>query len=252
MVVKNLEPRSVILRSNFEVVPNVYALKRVGAGADGRVFRYGDKVLKILKYDINERKEKGLMTFDKAVYFQEELDLKRIVAPIDILLDKDGVYTGYVMDYLDDVTSPKKIGTPIYKLPSDFTCGQLIYSSSELEEDFSQLTEKKILARDLNRGSYIFTSDFMHLCDMDKYRMDCSRPGDLNKSALNFIIAKFLFYQMLKTGDYNKEQVKILNNWVKKSSNDRAFVRKLNEELKNDYRTSIGDFVEHKAKILLR
>lgn len=252
MRVRRLEPKAVILRNNLEMVPNVYALKRVGAGADGRVFRYGDKVLKVLKYDINERKTKGLMTFDKAIYFQEELNLKRIAAPIDTLLDEDGVYVGYVMNYLDDVTSYKKKGTPIYKTPSDFTCGHLIYSSSELEEDFSQLTRKKILAKDLNRGSYIFTSDFMHLCDMDKYRRECSNPKDLNKNTLNFVIAKFLFYEMLKTGDYDKGQIKELNNWVKKSSNDRSFLKKLDDEVKSDYRTPIGEFAEHKAKILLR
>ena len=101
-----VEHKQVVLRSTLEVIPDISALPRVGAGHDGRVFKFNDKALKLLKYDISLRKEKNLMTFSKATYFLDELDLKRIIKPIDILLDSEGVYTGYVMEYLDDVTYP--------------------------------------------------------------------------------------------------------------------------------------------------
>lgn len=209
---KGREERPIIFRNNLKVIPNIYDLEKVGAGHDGEVFRYGNKALKLLKYDIDARKIKKLMTFNKAVFFQDELELKRIVKPTDILLDIDGVYTGYVMDFLDDVTLEKKKGTPLYKVPADFTCGELVHASYELSDDFSNLTKNKVVARDLNRGSYIFTSNFMHICDMDKYSLSCQGADDLNKKALNFVIAKFLYYEMLKKGNYDKTQSKMLLN----------------------------------------
>ena len=90
---KNLDIRMPIFMSNVSVkIPNVFELKRLGAGHDGVVYRYDDLVFKLLKYDIDLRKQKDLMTFEKAYYFMENLDLKRIAQPIDILFDSDGVY----------------------------------------------------------------------------------------------------------------------------------------------------------------
>lgn len=246
---KFVEHKQVVLRSTLEVIPDISALPRVGAGHDGRVFRFNDKALKLLKYDISLRKEKNLMTFSKATYFLDELDLKRIIKPMDILLDSEGVYTGYVMEYLDDVTNPKKKDSPIYREPEDFCCGELINSMHDLIEDFNELTRKNVLATDINRGSYIFTTDFMHLCDMDKYQTGLVRVEDLNKSKLNYVIAKFLFIIMSKNLD--KDQLKKLNNWLKKVTNCRDFLELLECEIGTDYRTPISEFAEYKVKKIL-
>lgn len=164
---EKMSPKTVILKNNLEEIPNIYDLEKIGSGHDGLVFRYQDKVLKLLKYDINTRKVKNLMTFDKAIYFQKKLKLIRMTKPIDTMLDVDGIYTGIVMEYLDDVTTEKKKGTPRYKETGNFTCGDLVCSTNDLEEDFNELTKNRVQAKDLNRGSYIYTTDFMHLCDMD-------------------------------------------------------------------------------------
>ena len=240
------QSKQVIFRSDLSVVPNIYDLPKLGAGHDGRVFRFNNKALKLLKYDISLRKEKDLMTFAKATYFLDELNLKRIVKPIDILLDEEGIYTGYVMNYLDDVTDSKKKGTPIYREVSDFSCGELINSMHDLIDDFNELTKKNVLATDINRGSYIFTTDFMHLCDMDKYQIGLVRVEDLNKSRLNYVIAKFLAIVMSKNLD--KEQLKKLNEWLKKVINSRNFLELLESEIGTDYRTPIGEFAEYKVK----
>ena len=94
---------SVTIAGTSEVISNIYELEKIGAGHDGYVYRFNDRALKILKYDIKLRKEKRLMTFDKAIYFRNKLNLERIVHPIDILLDEDGIYTGYVMKYVDNL-----------------------------------------------------------------------------------------------------------------------------------------------------
>ena len=200
--------RTYVFRSSLEIVENIFALPRIGAGHDGYVFRLNNKALKLLKYDISLRKEKGLMTFAKAVYFQDELDLKRFTKPIDILLDEEGVYSGYVMDYLEDVTSEDKKDSPIHRSIIDFTCGDLIHAANQLEEDFAKLSKKKVLASDINAGSYIYTTDFIKLCDMDKYQVSSTDVTERNKSMLNYVLAKYLYYAMELSENLDKEQLK--------------------------------------------
>lgn len=128
---------SVTISGTSEIIPNIYELEKIGAGHDGYIYRFHDYALKILKYDIKLRKKRGLMTFEKATYFRNHLNLQRITQPIDVLLDEDGVYTGYVMRYVDDLTSVKKKGTPQYRNPGDYSCGDLVYSWEVLADDFN-------------------------------------------------------------------------------------------------------------------
>lgn len=242
---------SVTIAGTSEVVPNVYELEKVGAGHDGFIFRFNNKALKILKYDIHLRKEKGLMTFDKASYFKNKLDLQRITQPTDILLDSDGVYAGYVMNYVDNLTSEKKRGTPQFREPGDYSCGDFINSWEILEGDFEQLSDCGVRVKDINRGSYLYAYDFMHLCDTDKYELHSS-PRALNDSALNFTMAKFLAYEMEKTKEYDKSKKRVLNNWVKKCSNSNTFHRDTLSDIGSDYSAPISEYVDYKAKILLR
>lgn len=69
------------------------------------------------------------MTYEKAIYFQDKLDLKRILKPIHITLDEDDIYVGYVMDcYTID----------------DFYLYDLLNSISYLKDDFQNLTKNNI------------------------------------------------------------------------------------------------------------
>ena len=52
-------------------------------------------------------------------------------------------------------------------------------------------------AKDINRGSYIFTQSFLNLCDMDKYDTSISTGiNNLNNISFNFVIAKLLYLEM--------------------------------------------------------
>lgn len=243
--------KKIIIAGSSEVVPNIFELEKIGAGHDGYIFRFNDRVLKLLKYDINLRKERNLMTFDKAEFFRNNLDLERVTQPIDFLLDEDGIYSGYVMNYIEDLTSARKEGTPRYRQPGDFSCGDLISSTEILQSDFSKMSSKDIVVNDINSGSYIFASDFMHLCDMDKYYLG-KNANDLNKQRLNFVIAKFLYMEMVKTGDFSKEDKKLLNRWVAKQSNSRSFLSEVRSDIGTNYSASISDYVGEKAKTLIR
>lgn len=215
----------VTIAGTSEVIPNVYELEKIGAGHDGYIFRFNNQVLKILKYDINLRKQKGLMTFDKASYFKNNLKLQRITQPTDILLNSDGIYIGYVMDYIDNLASEKKRGTPQFREPGDYNCGDLISSWEILEEDFEQLSNHDICVKDINRGSYLYGYDFMHLCDTDKYELNTT-SRDLNYSTLNFTMAKFLTYEMKKTEAYTSDKQRILDEWVKNALVLGHFIKK--------------------------
>ena len=244
--------KTYVFRSSLEVVPDIFSLPRIGAGHDGYVFRFNNKALKLLKYDISLRKEKRLMTFAKAVYFQEELDLKRFTKPIDILLDEEGVYSGYVMEYLEDVTKEDKKDLPIYRTIVDFTCGDLIHTANMLEEDFAELSRKKVLALDINAGSYIFTTDFIRLCDMDKFQIVNNNVIEGNKSMLNYVLAKYLYHAMELCSELDKEQLKEINTWVKKMTNSRQFISSLEKEIGRSYSTPIREYAKEKVKTIIK
>lgn len=249
---KNLDIRMPIFMSNVSVkIPNVFELKRLGAGHDGVVYRYDDLVFKLLKYDIDLRKQKDLMTFEKAYYFMENLDLKRIAQPIDVLFDSDGKYTGYVMRFLDDVT--KDSHSPHYQVSGDFTLDQFSQSAQELEEDVSQLSSQKVMIQDLNRGSYIFTKDYLHMCDMDKFRIS-NRGGvsDHNRSCFYFFLAKALYFEMFKSGQFTSDELKTIRQWVRKSSNSTSFLKELLEDCHTNPTDTVSDYAKYLGKRYIR
>ena len=252
MKIENIQVR---LPGNRVVIDNIRSLEKIGAGHDGIVYKYNDLAIKYLKYDIESRKEKNLMTFDKVNYLIENLNMIRITAPTDILLNSDGIYVGYAMPFIDDLSSNKKIGTKEYKTPGSFLYWDLMHAIGDLTSDFEQLTASKIEAVDINRGSYMYASDFMYLCDTDKYKVKnkiSSSVDDVNLRNLNFTIAKFLFYEMQKSKLYTLDDLKILKNWVKKSSNSRTFIRELSNEMGTDYNQPISEYTEYKIKQLIK
>lgn len=250
---KNLEVRKpVVMSSVYKLIHNVHDLKKVGAGHDGVVYRYGDYVVKVLKYDIHERKAKDLMTFEKATYFVNHLHLNRVAQPVDILLDTDGVYTGYVMRYFDDVTKDPE--SPYYQTTGEFVMRDLLRSADELEVDVESLSQEKVLINDINRGSYIYTPNHLVMCDMDKFRVLSSGkfPSDQNRGALNFFLTKCLYYEMEKSGLFNKDERKKLIYWVKRSSNSRSYLNDLRRDCMSDPNYPIGEYAIEKGKMLVR
>ena len=243
--------KGIVFMANHNHIENVYALPHIGSGHDGFVFEYGDLALKLLKYDISKRSKDKLMTFEKASFFCRNLKLKRIEAPIDILLDEDGIFSGYVMHRIEDLASEKYVGTPIAKKPGEFTCGQLLWAASELGEDFSQLSSKGIKAKDINAGSFLYPADYVHLCDVDKYQL--SKDSSLereNMQKYRYTLARLLYLQMGQ--GCSKEELKALNTWVKRCSNNPAFVKELSSDIGSCFSEPISEFASHKAKVLLR
>ena len=243
MVRKFILPNEVVV-DNKEVISNVKELDKVGAGVDGILFRHNDKVLKILKDDFSNPNTYNLsMNYDKVLYFKDNLHLSRITNPTGVLYNVYGKYIGYTMDYLDDVVKHSK------KNINDFTCEDLNKSIIELQNDFDKLNKNKIVAQDINTGSYIFTKDFLHLCDMDRYIF--SEKTFLNKSSLNFIVAKLLYLEITKLDIYDKPQLRKLSRWVKSCSKSSSFLEELENETYSNKDASVLEFVSDKTVQIL-
>ena len=248
---KNLEfKKPIYISSVYHKIPSYTELEKIGAGHDGIVYRYGSLVYKLLKYNIQERKQKDLMTFEKVQYFIENVKLSHITQPIDILLDTDGMYIGYVMKYFDDIT---KKANPIYSTPGSLPMKKLEESISILREDVQRLTKAHIIIQDLNRGSYIYTEDGINMCDVDKFRIihNGRIPHDLNRASLNFFIAKALFYEREKSNQFSKDELKVLLQWVKKSANTSEFLKSLSKDCQKDPNYPIGEYAKEKGMMLI-
>lgn len=243
--------KGLVFMSDYEYIENIFALPHIGSGHDGFVFEYGDLALKLLKYDIGKRNKDKLMTFEKASFFCRNLKLKRIEVPMDILLDEDGIFSGYVMRRIRDLSSEKYVGTPIQRLPGDFTCGQLLWAASELGDDFSELSKKGVRAKDINAGSFLYPADYVHLCDVDKYQLtkDSSLERD-NMQKYRYTLARLLYLQM--SDGCSKEELRALNKWVKQSSNNSSFLGSLTSEIGGNFSDSISEFASYKVKSILR
>ena len=235
--------------TNFKEIPDVFSLERVGAGHDGFVYRDGDVVYKVLKHGIDGRKERGLMSFDKAMNFQT-LDVNRIIKPDDVLIDEDGVYAGYVMHYYEDLSKKDEEGI-VKKQIGEFTVEDFLISVSELCDDVSELTKRGIVIKDINRGSYIFSSDFLHICDMDKYFLNRGQALRINWNQLNFIVAKLMYFEKMEREGYFKDNEfaneinKRMNKWVSKSANSSNFIRTLETELNgSNLNSPLSEFVD--------
>lgn len=243
--------KGVTFMSNYHYIDNIYALPRLGSGHDGFVFQYGDYALKLLKYDIDTRTKSNLMTFEKASYFTKNMKLKRIETPVDVLLDEDGIFSGYAMRYIVDLSSKKFKGSSRYKDPGQFTCGDLLWAVEELGDDFSQLSDKGVAVKDINNGSFLFPVDYVHLCDTDKYFLGGSFVDSMNKVKYNYAIARLLYLEMMR-GGFSKEELRQLNVWVKHMSNSRSFTKDLVKEIGSDFNEPIREFALQKAKTILR
>lgn len=254
MVMKryNNRKKPVIFNNGNTCIDNIFELEKIGSGHDGIVFRFNNLALKLLKYDITLRKDKSLMTYDKAIAFMNRLYVKRTTKPLECMFDEDGIFCGIVMDYIFDVTSSKDLS--LRRDSGDFTCRELLECVYDLYDDFSSFTESGILVEDLNRGSYIYSYDYVHLCDMDKFKILSTSSHNIydnNINKFNFYIAKLLYFEMIKDKSLSKEDLRQLSKWVRQVSNGRNFILSLEKSIGTLDDTKVGDFSKSMCKSIL-
>ena len=120
-------------------------LEKIGAGHDGIVYRYNEFAIKILKHNEKYIEENNLMTLNKAIFFEENLSLKRFVVPIDIVFNEEERYIGYTMKYLHDITKDNK--TSFHRRTGEYKCSSLMQTIIDLREDIDSITSYNIVLR---------------------------------------------------------------------------------------------------------
>lgn len=226
-------------------IPNIFDLPSIGAGHDGYVFHFNGKAIKYLKYTPKIREEKGLMTPEKFDCLSD-LHLRRIIMPEDAFYDENGVFSAYTMPYVHDYS--KETGA-LSISPGDFYYGDFLDAINDLEIDFDELSRAGVVANEINRGSFLYDLEFLKMCDVDKYQIGVRRATELNRKMFNFIIAKVIYYEILKKGA-DKDRLKALNNWIKKSCQSSAFVDNLKVKLEKDPTKLISEGVDSLSKIM--
>lgn len=252
VVKRERKNRAIFFNNGTVEIKDVFKLEKIGAGHDGYVFRFNEYAIKILKNNIDLQKDRNLMTLDKALDFIRLLEVRRTAKPIDVVWNEDGIFRGYVMQYFEDVSKTKNVLRR--KDTGSFLCGELLDSVYELYDDFSNFSKNGVLVSDLNRGSYIYSYDYIHLCDMDKFKiLNLSQNviREKNLVSFNFYIAKLLYLEMLKTGDCSKKELKKLSIWVKKCSNGQNFIKVLENDIGHSLDLQIRDFVNSQKKKIL-
>ena len=233
--------------NDLREISKIEDLPIIGKGTDGRVFRYNKLALKLLKYDNKVREEKGRLDFEKARYFIKELYVKRITFPKDILLDEDGIYIGIVMDYIE-LINQKDLDL------TQFNLHDLIYFMEELTIDFEeQLTPKGVVPNDINFGSYCFTPNLFQMCDTDKYLVlqNKSIVKDKNKDALNYTLAKAVYYLDFMTHSLNKEERKKWQQWVKQQVKEKKILKTISNESRENNFENLNEYIGYKRQKIL-
>ena len=231
--------------SKMLTIPNIFDLPSIGAGHDGYVFHFNGKAIKYLKYTPKIREEKGLMTLEKFETLKD-VKTKRIIMPEDAFYTEDDEFAAYTMPFVHDYS--KEIGA-LNISPGDFYYGDFLDAILDLEQDFEELNKAGVVAREINRGSFLYDLEFLKMCDIDKYQIGVKRPNELNRNMLNFIIAKVIYYQILEEGA-NKEKLKALNNWIKKTWQSSNFVPDLKKKLEKEPTRLISEGINTLSKTL--
>ena len=166
--------------------------------------------------------------------------------PEDAFYTEDDEFAAYTMPFVHDYS--KEIGA-LNISPGDFYYGDFLDAILDLEQDFEELNKAGVVAREINRGSFLYDLEFLKMCDIDKYQIGVKRPNELNRNMLNFIIAKVIYYQILEEGA-NKEKLKALNNWIKKTCQSSNFVPDLKKKLEKEPTKLINEGINTLSKTL--
>ena len=162
------------------------------------------------------------------------------------IINEKGEFSAYTMPYIHDYS--KETGA-LNITPGDFYYGDLLDAITDLEQDFEELNKAGVVAREINRGSFLYDLDFLKMCDTDKYQTNVKKPHGQNRNMLNYIIAKIIYYEILAEGA-DKDKLKALNKWIKKACQSGRFTSNLKKTLEKEPTKLIKDGVNTLSKTL--
>ena len=196
---------------------NNIPLEYIDKGEEGSVYRYQDKAIKI--YHDYPRKTTASLELLKLL---KTMDTKRILMPIDILMESSTKAKGYITPFIE---GNKDI---VYKYLKD----KLLEELSLLEDDFATLGKESIAIGDLRESNYLSNETGFFLFDYGDYyqkprKIDTTNTQEASKLKLSnqqvMSIYRKTRYEIIhhRQGlvdylDKNMQKEENLNNYVKR------------------------------------
>lgn len=130
----------------------------VGAGAEGEVFRYGDKALKIYREKCFKRRLEE-DTASKLI----GIPTKRILLPRELIRDPDSLkFMGYETPFIRGCSKYSILDMPMKNFLDEV---------SILEDDIELLSSKNVELADFSRDNFLYNGSF-YFCDPGSYRFN--------------------------------------------------------------------------------
>ncbi len=171
------------------VLPN----KECGKGSEGKAYLYNDKIYKI--YYTNAINE-GYGNKENFHRYLLALQTDQIYLPIDIILDENGEYIGYVTEYAHGNKKDKK---GITKMSRDNLINNLI----TLEKSFNYLSDNYVLTNDVSVHNTIidYENNEINIIDPGRYRCyNLLTQNDYriqNKKRLEYLIELLIYMDFI-------------------------------------------------------
>lgn len=208
----------------------------IGEGCQFKTYRIDDKVLKIIK----KNPAKNIILSEDLVERMKRISTKRILLPINLVLDKRNNIRGYQMNYIDNIGEDS-----YFNLKKD----RFREENELLRNDIRELSNNKILISDLiientvyNRGLYLIDPGDYVFND----NISSNEIYKVNISYLNhYLIYEILLYYHLNK--YNSSNNYLISymfsnniNFEYSNSNKSDFL----EYLSDMDEDNLSDFVE--------
>lgn len=180
--------------------------KQFGKGSEGLAYLYNNKIYKIYyKNAINE----GYGNKEKYHKYLMSLKTDQVYLPINIIVDENGEYIGYVTEF---ASGNQKDKTGFTLFPSDIAIKNLI----TLENSFDNLSENYVLTEDVALHNCLvdLENNTVNIIDPGRYKNHCFMFKDdykkANDARLQYLINLLLYIDFIKfkpVGSKRKEQL---------------------------------------------
>lgn len=170
---------------------NNIPLEYIDKGEEGSVYRYQDKAIKI--YHDYPRKTTANLELLKVL---KTIDTKRILMPIDILMESSTKAKGYITPFIE---GNKDI---VYNYPKD----KLLEELSFLDDDFSTLGKESITIGDLRESNYLSNETGFFLFDYGDYYQ---KPRKIDTTSTNVEEFQIFFLYNLVSPKLKQEASKL-------------------------------------------
>ncbi len=122
----------------------------LGEGGEGRVYRAGDRAIKVFLAPSPARKKK-LLAFPAQVP-------ARVIGPLELCTDRTGEVVGYAMRRLDGAVDAHRLSHRKWR-EAQMRAGDVLRIWSEVSEAVAQLHARGLVVGDLNDGNVVLTRE---------------------------------------------------------------------------------------------